>query len=63
MLRWIALSATLCVLCAAVGLGKVMPLTAGVENFFLAMAALSGTVLFSSYDAYETQSAVIDQAD
>lgn len=63
MLRWIGLSAVLCVLCAAFGLGKIMPLTAGVENFFLAMAALSGTVLFSSYDAYETQSAGIENAD
>ena len=37
------------------GFGQVVPLTSGIENFFLAMAALSGTVLVSSYDAYETQ--------
>ncbi len=52
MVGW---SALLCVLCAAVGLGKIVPVTSGVESFFLAMAALSGTVLISSYDAYETQ--------
>jgi hypothetical protein len=63
MLRWIGISALLCVLCAALGLGKVVPLTSTVENFFLAMAALSGTVLFSSYDAYETQAAGSDGDD
>ena len=55
MLRWIAMSAITCVGCAALGLGKVMPLASGVESFFLAMAALSGTILVGSYDAYETQ--------
>ena len=63
MLRWIGLSAMLCIVCAAVGLGKVVPLTPGIENFFLAMAALCGTVLFSSYDAYETQASVADADD
>lgn len=63
MLRWVGLSAILCVLCAAVGLGKVVPLAPGVENFFLAMAALSGTVLFSSYDAYETQAVATDKGE
>lgn len=60
MLRWVGLSALLCVVCAAVGLGKVVPLASGVESFFLAMAALSGTVLISSYDAYETQATMSD---
>ncbi len=63
MLRWIGFSALLCVLCAALGLGKVVPLTSAVENFFLAMAALSATVLFSSYDAYETQAVGSDADD
>lgn len=61
MLRWIAVSAVTCVGCVAMGLGKVMPLTSGIESFFLAMAALSGTVLVSSYDAYETQA--VDRDD
>ena len=55
MLRLVGASALLCVLCAALGLGKVVQLTSGVESFFLAMAALSAMVLISSYDAYETQ--------
>ena len=55
MLRLMAISALLCVTCAALGLGKLFPLTTGIESFFLAMAALSGTVLISSCDAYETQ--------
>ncbi len=63
MLRWVGFSALLCVLCAAIGLGKIVTLTAGVENFFLAMAALSATVLFSSYDAYETQAIGSDRDD
>lgn len=61
MLRWIAMSAVTCVGCAAIGLGKVYPLASGVESFFLAMSALSGTILVSSYDAYETQG--IDRDD
>ena len=55
MLRWVVSSAFLCVMCAALGLGKIVPLGSSIEGFFLAMAALSGTVLVSSYDAYETQ--------
>ena len=58
MLRLVGFSAFFCVICAALGLGKVMPLTSGVESFFLAMAALSATVFISSYDAFETQAAV-----
>lgn len=61
MLRWIAMSAVTCVGCAALGLGKVYPLASGVESFFLAMSALSGTILVGSYDAYETQG--IDRDD
>lgn len=60
MLRLVGVSAFLCVGCVAIGLGKVVPLGAGVESFFLAMAALSGTVLISSYDAYETQPAHVE---
>ncbi len=60
MLRWIGISAFICVCCAALGFGKILPLTNGLESFFLAMAALSGTVLVSSYDAYETEVAPID---
>ncbi len=60
MLRLVGVSAFLCVACAAIGLGKVVPLGGSVESFFLAMAALSGTVLISSYDAYETQPAHAD---
>ncbi len=55
MLRWVTLSAVLCVAFACLGLGQVVPLASGMQSFFLAMAALSGTVLISSYDAYETQ--------
>jgi hypothetical protein len=55
MLRWICLSAVLCAIFVSLGLGEVVPLASGVQSFFLAMAALSGTVLVSSYDAYETQ--------
>lgn len=55
MLRWVALSAFLSVAFACLGLGQVVPLAGSVQSFFLAMAALSATVLFSSYDAYETQ--------
>lgn len=60
MLRCVTLSALLCALCAALGFGKLLPLTSGVESFFLAMAALSATVLISSYDAYETQGVETD---
>ncbi len=55
MLRWVCLSAVLCAIFAALGLGQVVPLASSMQSFFLAMAALSGTVLVSSYDAYETQ--------
>jgi len=63
MLRLVGLSALLCVGCATLGLGQVIPLTSGVENLFLTMAALSATVLVSSCDAYETQSAAVDADD
>ncbi len=63
MLRLIGLSAMLCVVCAAFGLGKVVPLTAGVENIFLVLAALSGTVLFGTSDAYETEAPAISERD
>lgn len=55
MLRWMGWSALACVVCATLGLGKVVPLGHGLENLFLTVAALSATVLFSSTDAYETQ--------
>jgi hypothetical protein len=63
MLRLVCLSALLCVVCATLGLGKIVPLTSGLENFFLALAALSATVLIGSCDAYETQSAAADADD
>ncbi|WP_131115362.1 hypothetical protein [Lichenihabitans psoromatis] len=63
MLRFIGLLALLCVVCITLGMGKVVQLTSGVENFFLALAALSATVLISSYDAYETQSATTESDD
>ncbi len=63
MLRWIGWSALACVLCATLGLGKVVPLAPGVQNLFLMLAALSATVLFSSTDAYETQAAGADPDD
>lgn len=56
MLRCVTFSALACALCSALGFGKVVALNSSVESFFLAMAALSATVLISSYDAYETQS-------
>ncbi len=62
MLRLVGLSALLCVVCAALGLGKIVPLTSGLENFFLTVAALSATVSIGSYDAYETQ-AIPAEAD
>ncbi len=40
-----------------------MTLTSSVESFFLVVAALSATVLISSYDAYETQAGVPDGED
>ena len=55
MLRWIGLSAFLCVAFVCLGLGQGTGLSSGVQSFFLAMAALSATVLISSYDAWETQ--------
>ena len=55
MLRWVALSAGLSALFVALGLGQIVALTPSMQSFFLAMAALTGTVLVSSYDAYETQ--------
>lgn len=60
MLRCVMTSALLCALCSALGFGKVVPLTSGMASFFLAMAALSATVLISSYDAYETQGVETD---
>ena len=61
MLRCVMFSALLCAMCSALGFGKVVALTSGVESFFLAMAALSATVLISSYDAYETQGVESDE--
>ncbi len=63
MLRCVGLSAFLCAFCMAIGFGKIVTVTSGVESFFLAMAALSATVLISSYDAYETQAGVTDRDD
>ena len=60
MLRWVILSAALCAAFGSLGLGAVVPLASGVQSFFLAMAALTGTVMVSSYDAYETQAADTD---
>ena len=55
MLRLLASSAFICIGCALLGLGKLVPLTSNMESFFLAMAAMAATVFISSYDAYETQ--------
>lgn len=57
MLRWVAISAISSVTFAALGLGQIVPLAPGMQSFCLAMAAFAGTVLVSSYDAYETQDA------
>ena len=63
MLRWIGLSAGLCAVSSALGSGKVIHLTAGIEGCFLVVAALSAMVLISSYDAYETQGTAADSDD
>lgn len=55
MLRWIGLSAGLCAVSSALGSGKIMHLTAGIEGCFLVVAVFSAMVLIGSYDAYETQ--------
>jgi hypothetical protein len=54
MLPWIAALACLCAVSAALGLGHVFPLTASAQGMFLALTALSGVLLVSTFDAYET---------
>src|ERR1700760_4734712 len=53
MLRWVGSSALLCLVCVALGLGKVMPLLPGMAGLFLVMAALSATVLVGTCKAYD----------
>lgn len=56
MLRWITALLGTCLLSGSAGLGILGPVEAGVRNWCLVLAALSATLLVSSFDAYETQS-------
>ena len=63
MLRLTGVSGALCVICSALGPGKVVPLAAGTEDLFLVVAALSATVLFGSSDAYGTEASAWSDRD
>ena len=60
MLRWILTLAVLCTASAALGFGQVMPVGGGTSGLFLAVFALSATLLIGSFEAYETRAVKAD---
>ena len=63
MLRWIVGLAVLCLGSAVLGLGHVVQLASNTQSMLLALTALSGALLVSSFDAFETQSAKSAESD
>ena len=63
MLRWIFSLSALCVVSAAMGFGKIVPLASSLEGLCLAVSALSATLLIGSFEAYETQGPRFDAED
>lgn len=55
MLRWIVGLTVFCLVSAALGLGHIMPMESNTQSMWLALTALSGTLLVCSFDAFETQ--------
>ena len=60
MLRWMIGLAGLCLTSAVLGLGHVVPLASATQSMFLALTALSGSLLFCSFDAFETQASTVE---
>ena len=63
MLRLMMALSALCVVSAAMGLGKVMPLPATTSGLCLAVFALSATLLIGSFEAYETEASRVVERD
>ena len=63
MLRWMLGLASLCFLSALLGLGNVVAMASDMKGMLLTLTALSGAMLVSTFDAFETQAGVTGDAD
>ena len=63
MLRWMLGLAALCFVSALLGLGNVVAIASDMKGMLLTLTALSGALLVSTFDAFETQARVSGDAD
>ena len=61
MLRWIIALTVLCGVSATLGFGQFVPLASAPSGLFLAIFAVSATLLIGSFEAYETQGVRVER--
>jgi hypothetical protein len=63
MLAWVAASAFVCVICAALGFGPFLSLSDHSQGLLLLILSIAATFLLGAFEAYDGQSAKSERVE